>query len=541
MARLVITAILSTLLLGSGCRETANAPPQGVNRCVAGRTLECVCPDSSRGAQTCLHDGTFSSCRCAHNTWQAGLTQEEINKNLEEGRFKFNRDTYTDYLAALANYRAIYRLDKEHPEALSRGTFICAVLTGEYGEDRKYLKEGERYLREAMALEQTSTMHTAAQALVTVYGGGSRNEAIKLLENALKAQSESAVMHTTIGLIMLQKGDLGEAKEHLLKGAQQAEIRALVGLGEYAMRRSLYRETTQLFNRGLQSNNGHLRSLLGLVTVSLVRGTEKVHMDLARKKLAEFNSEMVKEASEKEKKQAEFLGLVLKARDRKQRKSALDEIEALLDKEPGNALFHFVAAREYRRYGNLEKAKEMIQMALRVDSTRPDFVIEEGAIFLALKDYDAARACALRAQRMDAESGQSMLLAGDAYLGEKNLDKAREYYERCRDFDKAQAELKLAVNSLAGLGERRLAAESATMLAKIYIDKNRPQEFVAIIKRAMTIDPSYAPPYALIAINQDLNTAEGKEAAKENCTKNLELDPENEYAETCMKLLTQIR
>lgn len=507
-------------------------------------------------------------------TWQAGLKQQEINENLEQGRIRFNSDTYNGYVQALENYSTIYKLDKEHPEALSRGAFIGAVLTGEFSAERKYLDQGDKFMREAMAIGQTSTMHTAAQALLMVYAGGSANDAIKLLDKAFKEQPESAILHTTAGLILLNKGDLGEAKEHLLKGAAQNETRALVGLGEYAMRRSLYREATQFFNRGLQSDNGHIRSLLGLATVSVVRGTEGAYQDLAEKKLKDLEGDLSKEASEKEKKQAKFLGLVLKARDRSKRKATLEEIDKVLKAESSNALFHFIMAREYRRLGErlrgaaatkrLTQGKELIAKALRMDSSRPDFVLEEAAIYLALADYEAARARALRVQRMDAEGGQSMLLAGDAYLGEKNWAKAREYYEKARDFDdseaishyklarlfltmprpdpdQAQAELELAVQSLAGVGERRLAAESSTMLAQIYANKNRTEEFVAIIEKAVAIDPSYAPPHALIAANLNLESAEGKEAAREHCTKYLELAPRGEYVPSCKELLKKTR
>ncbi len=507
-------------------------------------------------------------------TWQAGLKQQEINENLEQGRTRFNRDTYHGYIQALENYTNIYKLDKEQPEALSRGAFIGAVLTGEFGADRKYIEQGEKYMREAMALQQTSSMHTAAEALLAVYAGGSQNDAVKLLEKSLKDNPESAIVHTTLGLILLNKGDLGDAKEHLLKGAAQNETRALYGLGQYAMRRSLYREATQFFNRGLQADNSHIRSLLGLATVSVVRGTEGAYQDLAEKKLKELSGDLAKEASPKEQKQAEFLGLVLQARDRGKRKAALEKIDGILKTEASNSLFHFIMAREYRRMGQhsrgalakkrLERAKELIAKALRMDSSRPDFVLEEAAIYLALGDTEAARARALRVQRMDAEGGQSMLLAGDAYLGEKNFPKAREYYEKARDFDdseaishyklarlfltkpkpdpdQAQAELELAVQSLASVGERRKAAESATMLAQIYAGKNRTEEFVAIIQKALSIDDSYAPPHALIAANIDLDSSDGKEAAKEHCTKYLQLDPHGEFVPSCKEILKKVR
>ncbi len=500
-------------------------------------------------------------------TWQAGLKQAEINKNLEEGRARFNRDTYAGYMAALQNYRNIHKLDKEHPEALARGAFIGAVLTGEFGAERKYLDEGDKYMRESMALKQTSTMHTAAQAFLLLYGGGGANEAVKLLTEALKTNSGSPILHTAMGLVLLKKGDLTQAKEHLLKGAAQSETRALVGLGEYAIRRSLYREATQAFSRALQADNEHTRSVLGIALVSLLRGREGVYEQLAAKKLKDFSDKLQGEACDKEKQEAKFLGLVLKARDRKQRKTALAEIDTMLKKNSANTLFHFLAAREYRHYGKLKRAKQLIERALRMDSTRPDFVLEEAAIYLAMKDYEAARARALRVQRMDAEGGQSMLLVGDAYMGEKNWAKAQEYYEKARKFDdaeaishlklarlflnkpspdkdQAQAELEIAVNSLGPIGERRMAAVSATMLAKIYASKNRMNEFASAIQKALNFDQSYPPPHALIATyatNADVKTKDTKQAAKEHCTKYLKLDPRGHYAESCRKILSQLR
>ncbi len=515
-------------------------------------------------------------------TYYAGKKQEEINAHLEDARIKFKRDTYAGYTDALAHYRAIFKLEKEHREVLARGGFICAVLVGEYSAEGDYLKEGQKYLNEALSLDMNSPMLTTAEALMTVHAGGSSNEAIKTLQEGLKLHSESPQLHSALGLVLLERGELGEAKEHLLAAANHRiaphDIRSLLGLGQYAMRRSLYREASRAFNQALQSNSDHVRSVLGVVKVSLVRGTEDVYQELADKKLEQFHSKLAESASERSKTQAAFLTAVLEARDRKKRKAALGRIDALLKEHPTNSMFNFMAAREYRRYGErarargqkrlakkrIDRAKELISRALRADSTRPDFVLEEAAIYLALEDYEATRARALRVQRMDAESGQSLLLAGDAYKGEKNWDKAKEYYEKAREFDdaeavshyklaqvflhrpkpdrdQAQAELEIAVSSLAAIGERRLAAKSATMLASIYADKNRPSEFIEIIQRAIKIDPSYAPPHALLSGNLDLSTADGRQAAEQHCTKYLELAPRGEYVDYCRKVLKQVR
>jgi tetratricopeptide (TPR) repeat protein len=164
---------------------------------------------------------------------------------------------------------------------------------------------------------------------------------------------------------------------------------------------------------------------------------------------------------------------------------------------------------------------------------------------------------------MDGESGVSLLLIGDAYLAEKNFDKALEYYEKAKkedtlaisqqriaqtyltmpkpDEDKAQASLEVAVHGLLSSGERRLAAESAVKLAGIYAKKNRPEEFRNVLQTAKNADPTYAPPYAMIGCNIDISKPEGKEAAKTNCEKYVQLDPRGEYATACQEVLRKVK
>jgi len=495
-------------------------------------------------------------------TWQAGIKQAEINKNLEVGRLAFNRDTYDGYKKALENYRAIYKLDKEQVEALARAPFAIAVLMGEHGENRELTKEAEKYVREAMALEYKSPAHMVAQAMMALYGGGSQADAIKLLEKGIRETPEASNMRTALGLILLSKGDLGIAKDHLLEGAKSGDTRALMGLGDWATRRSLYREAVQFYNRVQQTDREHVGSLLKMGLVAVLRGDDLASTQAADAVLNRFKAELAATASEREKALAEMLTTVIKLRIPKTRAEGHKALAEMLKKDQTNAQLHFVAAREYRRQDKLNEAKETIQKALRIDSSRPDFVLEEAAIFLALKDWESARARALRVQAMDAESGQSALTVGQAYMGEKNFDKAKEYLEKARGFedteaishwqlatlylngpkpdpDLAQAEFELAVTSLGAIGERRKAAEACYELAKIYRNKGRAREFVGILKKALEIDASFAPPYYLWTVAVDTSNADGKADAVEKCTKYLELAPAGEFAENCKATLKQ--
>jgi hypothetical protein len=61
------------------------------------------------------------------------------------------------------------------------------------------------------------------------------------------------------------------------------------------------------------------------------------------------------------------------------------------------------------------------------------------------------------------------------------------------------------------------------------------------LQTAKNADPSYAPPYAMIGCNIDTSKSEGKEAAKTNCEKYLQLDPRGEYAAACQEVLKKVK
>lgn len=497
-------------------------------------------------------------------TWQAGIKQKKINDNLEKGRAAFNQDTYTGYTKALENYRAIYKLDKKHLEALSRGAFICAVLPGEFGGPKTLYQEGSKYVNQALADKETNSMLVAARGLLAMYGSSNTNEARKILEDGLKENSNSAVLHTALGYVLLKKGELGEARDHLMEGAKQSDIRALVGLGLYAMRRTMYREATQAFHRALQSDRGHVESTLYMGILALLWGDSPGRRKVAHDMLKHFNEEMKASASDKEKAYAELIDTVLKVRNRKTRKAGLTKLETLMKAHGGDALFQFVGAKELRRRHKLKQAKQAIEKALRLDGSRPDFALEEASIYLALKDYEGTRSRAMRVQEMDAESGQASILIGEAYLGEKNFPKAEQYFKEATKFDdtealshlrlgdaymgqttpdadRAQAQYELAVPGLRTSGEGHLAAVTCVKLAKIYASKNRHKEFLNILQIAIKSDGSYAPPYCMIATNIDIGTKDGRDQAKEYCGNCVKFDTGGKSSGRCREMLKKLR
>jgi len=507
-------------------------------------------------------------------TWHAGLRQKEINNHLEEGRALFNQDSYTGYKKALEHYQAIHKLEESHPEALSRGAFIAAVLVGEYGEQNTVNAKGKEiklvdfagyYIGQAMARKQDTSMLLAAQGMMALYGGGSMNDAVKLLTKGLKNHPDSAIIHTALGQIMLKKGELGEAKDHLLRGAGQSEMRAFISLGQYAMRRSMYREANQAFNKALGTDRNHIKAVLSKGMLMLLWGGTTRYTLEAKKIHDRYKTDLEKNASEKDKVFADYIAAIVKSRsvNRREARAGWAQMKKLLKNNSSNSLFQFAAAREMRRTKKLKVAKETIKMALRLDGTRPDFVLEEAEVFLALKDYESARSRALRVQEMDTESGQSLLIVGVAYLGEKNYARAKRYFKDATkfddvvglahmklgdvyltqpspDIDRAQAQYELAIQPLTVGGQVRKAAEVGFRLAKIYASKQRKGEFINILQRATKADPTYGPPFCLLASNMDMSDKDGRAAAVEFCKSCVKFSP-SEFTAGCKELLKKFR
>ncbi len=192
-------------------------------------------------------------------SWYTGKIQDEINDHMQKARALFNQDSYAGYNQALEQYRAIYKLNKSHTEALSRMGFICAVLVGEFDAPNELLNEGRKYVSEASALDQNNPMLASAKAYLIVYGNGNKNEAVKLLKDGLKQNPDSSLLHTTLGYVSLYQGNLADALEELTKGIKPSEIRPFVGLGLLAMRRSMYREANTFFSQALQNDKGHIK------------------------------------------------------------------------------------------------------------------------------------------------------------------------------------------------------------------------------------------------------------------------------------------
>ena len=497
-------------------------------------------------------------------SWQKGLTDQGISMHLKDARVAFDEDTFSGYQKALDSYRAVYKLDPKHAEAVPKAAFAIGVLVNDYGRPKEMLTEANKYLQAAGNTGLPSPYIPAARSLVQIASGRSLAEVIKSLQDEAKKAPDMPIIQTALGSALLKKGDLSQARDPLLKGASQGSPRALTAFAEYAIQRSMYREADKALRSAIQAAPHHGMAHLTKSILYLIWGnTDKFTLEAAVG-LNLFRAELEVNASDKEKMLADLVEAAINTRNTQTRSDGVAALEALAKKDAGNALVHYVAAREFRRADQLDKAKKFISIAIRLDPTRPDFMLEEAVVYLEMKDYEAARSRALLIEQMEEGSGLGLMVIGDAYLGERNYDKAIQYFREAAkneyveslahmklgqtylkkptpDEDSAQAALEVAIPGLAISGEGRKAARAGVILARIYEKKNQPTEYIGALSRATQADPFYAPPFCMIVSKIALDTPEGKDQAMDYCDKCVKLDSRGDHSKGCKDLLAKLK
>ena len=425
-------------------------------------------------------------------TYREGVRQEKINDHVRRARVLFAQDSFPGYSGALEHYREILRLDESHLDSLSRAAYSCAVLVGEHGVDRKLIDEGRGFLDRVRTQGEKTAITSAAEGLLKLYGGGGPSEAIRTLEKAVKQYPRSSSIHTALGLAYLGKGDLRRATEHLQRSAAKRDLRAIHGLGRCYLRLSLHRRAFRTFALVLQEQRDHVGAALNKATISILEGNSTEEAALVMKR---YNTELKDKASGEQKSKAAFIETALKARA---------DPRALSELATTDATLALVASRELRRAGRLEEAMQVLKSALQKEPSRPDLIIEEASVLLDRNEYAAARSRAIRARETNKVAGKPDLHIARAYQGERNHEKAIEYFNKATSFTDT-------------------AVEAFISLAKIYAGRNLAAKFKEAVERAIAADPSNPEPYCLIGENLDMSSVSGREQMREYCGKCLNL------------------
>ena len=126
-------------------------------------------------------------------TYRAGAKQKKINDPILRARVLFAQDSYAGYTGALKHYKEILQLDESHADSLARAAFSCAVLAGEHNADRKLIDEGKRFLDRARTKGKKTSIVSAAEGMLELYGGGGPSEAVRILEKAIKQHHHDAL------------------------------------------------------------------------------------------------------------------------------------------------------------------------------------------------------------------------------------------------------------------------------------------------------------------------------------------------------------
>jgi tetratricopeptide (TPR) repeat protein len=117
--------------------------------------------------------------------------------------------------------------------------------------------------------------------------------------------------------------------------------------------------------------------------------------------------------------------LELQLGDRKQSQAAINDLQTLIGRTPGNPVLRYNLARAYHLRGEIEAARVQYSEALKL---RPDFMaalLGLGQVSLYRKDWGKAIECADQAIRLNQNSIPAQMIKVSALINSRNLLQAR--------------------------------------------------------------------------------------------------------------------
>ena len=123
--------------------------------------------------------------------------------------------------------------------------------------------------------------------------------------------------------------------------------------------------------------------------------------------------------------------------------------QAALEKEPRNALLlNNYSYSLSQRNLNLEKALEMVTLALEIEPENGAYLDTKGWIYYQMEDYEKALLFIRKALEAREESAEVLEHMGDVYYKLGDLTKARIYWERALEKDPQNSDLAQKIENL---------------------------------------------------------------------------------------------
>lgn len=184
-------------------------------------------------------------------------------------------------------------------------------------------------------------------------------------------------------------------------------------------------------------------------------------------------------------------------------RSAADLCKHMLDVNPAFAHGYHLMSSLFRTTGNLEKALNFSQLAIRIDPAVAAFHLQQGQVFFALSDWEAARVSFEKASQLDALNPLPLILWGDALVGQKEYGQAQALFKRARiledipEIDEHEGLCLMARGDMRGaerLFDRLIARKADTYWGHIHkgrvlFEQMQDNEAQGCFARALNVNP----------------------------------------------------
>ena len=111
---------------------------------------------------------------------------------------------------------------------------------------------------------------------------------------------------------------------------------------------------------------------------------------------------------------------------------AADLCRQMLDSDPAFAHGYHLMSSLFRATGNYEKALNFAQLAIRIEPTIAAFHMQQGQVFYALGDWQAAATAFRTASELDNQNPLPVILWADTLIQAKDYDEAHVLFKRAR-------------------------------------------------------------------------------------------------------------
>lgn len=208
--------------------------------------------------------------------WKA-KQKREANRLLREASEAFKNDTFASYKQGCSLAEKALDYDSDSPQAHAYLAYGYTVRWGEHEKDDAIRGKAEQNLAEVRGKpkDQRPQHFYAAEALFKYYQGKGPEAQKELAENVSKLEADNnrpGLLQLTLGIIQMNLGDLGTAKETLEKaqGSLSDDPRVFVALGTMNRRRGNEMTALNNFNTALKyTKNSHPEALLGTALLVL--------------------------------------------------------------------------------------------------------------------------------------------------------------------------------------------------------------------------------------------------------------------------------